>query len=167
MSKVRAFAAGTSVAVMTTALIAHWEGQDLVAKHNTFDPPGITTVCDGVTNYDWPWLKPGMKFTPAQCDAALQKLVPKYRAPLEHCVHNFGKMPKYRQSAMTSASYNLGPGRICKSIAPLLNAGRTQEACDKLTEFESANHKKLPGLVNRREDYIWGERAWCLEERDP
>ena len=56
--------AGGAVAISLCAvLLAHWEGEDRTAKHNYFDPPGVITVCDGVTNYDWPSLKVGEKFT--------------------------------------------------------------------------------------------------------
>jgi lysozyme len=146
-------------------LIPHWEGVDLVALHNRFDPRGVVTVCNGVTNYDWPWLKVGAKFTPAECTAALIKLIPRYTEPLRKCVKGFDDFPPHRIAALTSASYNLGPGTICKSTTVrLLNAGNISGGCNALGNFVKADGKFLSGLFNRRHDKLWGEIAWCLRE---
>lgn len=155
-------AAGAACAAM---LIGHWEGQDLTAKHNAFDPKGVVTVCDGVTNYDWPWLKAGMKFTKEQCSAALTDNVQKYAAPIAKCVPSFSDMPPHRQAALTSFAYNLGPAKICgTSIATNLNAGRIKQACNSMLQYTRAAGKRLQGLVNRRTDSMWGERPWCLRD---
>jgi lysozyme len=154
---------GTAAATLAALLIGHWEGEDPVAKHNAFDPKGVITVCDGVTNYDWPWLKIGMKFTHDQCQKALVDLVPKYAAPIQKCVPGLYAMPPHRQAALISFAYNLGPKRICDStISKYLNAGNVTAACDEMTQYIKANGHALQGLVNRREDPIWGEEPWCL-----
>lgn len=152
---------GAVAATLAALLISHWEGEDLIAKHLPFDRPGVITVCDGVTNYEWPWLKAGMKFTPAQCRKALKAMIPKYAAPLEKCIPGFYDMPPHRQAALISASYNLGPGTICTStIGRNLRAGRVKDACNALLRFDLANGKALRGLQRRRQ----AERAWCLRE---
>lgn len=154
-------AAGLSAAgaACCALLIAHWEGKDLTAKHNSFDPPRVVTVCNGVTNYDWPWLKAGMKFTNEQCATALAENVQKYAAPIAKCVPSFTSMPPHRQAALTSFAYNLGPARICNSsIARDLNAGRVTRACNAMLQYTRAAGKQLTGLVRRRQQ----EHEWCL-----
>lgn len=134
----------------------------MVAKHNSFDPKGVITVCDGVTNYDWPWLKVGMKFTPDDCRRAIIDLVPDYAEPLSKCVKGFETLPPHRQAALISAAYNLGPKTVCNSTAVrLLNRGYVEKGCEALGHFTRANGKVLKGLVNRRYDPKWGEIAWC------
>jgi lysozyme len=89
--------------------------------------------------------------------------MPRYAAPLQACVNNFESMPPHRQAALISFAINLGPSRVCgTSIARDLNAGRIRQACDAMTKYVLANGKRLQGLVNRRNDPVWGERPWCL-----
>jgi lysozyme len=156
---------GAAAAIaLTSALIVHWEGEKLVASHNSFDPPGVVDVCNGVTNYDLPWLKAGMVFTHEDCEALRQRLIPKYRDPLKVCIKGFEVMPVARQAALGSAAYNLGSGTVCKSTAVrLLNDGDTEGGCRALGNFIKANGVVLKGLVNRRQDSTWGEIAWCME----
>jgi lysozyme len=156
---------GAVAATLAALLIGHWEGEDPVAKHNSFDPKGIITVCDGVTNYDWPWLKIGMQFTHKQCQDALVNLIPKYAGPVQKCVPGLYAMPPHRQAALISFAFNLGPKRICDSgISQKLNAGNIAAACEEMTQYIRANGHVLQGLVNRREDPIWGEEPWCMRE---
>ena len=148
---------------LAAVLIPHWEGQDLRAKHNSFDPAGVITVCDGVTNYDWPWLKAGMTFTKEECQKALVDEIPKYAEPIAKCVPDFPTYPPHRWAALVSFSYNLGPARICNGpVGRALNAHDYVAACNLMTQYVRANGVVLPGLKNRRYDPVWGERAWCL-----
>lgn len=148
---------------LSVQMFDHWEGRNYTAIHLPFDPPGVVTVCGGVTNYDIPNLRVGDKFTEAQCRKMIASLIPKYAAPIEKCVHNFTKMPDHRQAALISFVINLGPGKVCgTSIARDLNAGRVTIACNSMTKYINANGKRLQGLVNRREDPVWGEKPWCL-----
>jgi len=157
------YAGGAVAMTLAATLISHWEGEDRTAKHNSFDPPDIITVCDGVTNYDWPSLKVGQTFTHQQCQDALADLIPKYAAPVQKCVPGLYQMPPHRQAALLSFSYNLGPARICNSqIAPLLNAGKDAQACELMKAYVRANGRVLQGLVNRRDDPVRGEEAWCM-----
>lgn len=152
---------------LSIAMFNHWEGRNYTAVHLPFDPPGVITACGGITNQDWPWLKEGMRLTEAQCQKAIAELVPRYAAPVIKCVPNFTTMPEYRQAAIISFVINLGPGKVCgTSIGRDLRAGRTQNACDAMTKYIAANGKRLQGLVNRRTDPVWGERAWCLRNDD-
>lgn len=158
-------AAGLSAAGACCAalLIGHWEGMNTTAKHLPFDPPGVITVCGGITNYDWPWLKPGMKFTEDQCHAALADAAKRYGEMVGKCVPGIGDMPPHRQAALASFAVNLGPAKICgTSIGRDLNAGRITQACNAMVRYVRANGKRLKGLVSRRTDSMWGEQPWCL-----
>ena len=165
--KVAAGVGGLSAAglALSIAMFNHWEGVSYKAEQLPFDPPGVVTVCGGITNHDWPWLKIGMTFTPEQCREAIAKLVPRYAEPLIKCVPSFSTMPPHRQAALVSFAINLGPSRICSSsIGADLEAGRIREACNAMTKYVYADGKILKGLINRRNDPIWGERPWCLRE---
>jgi lysozyme len=155
----RGGAAATVAAIaMATPFVVGWEGVDYVARHFSFDPPGVVTVCNGITNYDLPGLKPGMKFTKGECAELLKKAMPKYAAPIDRCV----KVPitDNTRAALYSASYNLGPGTVCKSsMVRRINAGDTRGGCDALLMYVRANGKFLQGLLNRRH----AERKLCLE----
>jgi lysozyme len=155
-------------AVLAGQLVAHWEGMSTVAKHEKFDPPGVITVCGGITNYDWPWLKPGMKIPEEKCMQELQKLPQRYAVKVaQKCLPDLSTFPPYRQAAIASFAVNLGPDRICgTSIGPDLRAGRVKEACDAMVKYVNANGKYMTGLYRRRTDAMWGERPWCLREDD-
>lgn len=163
--KVAAGGLSAGVIALSVAMFNHWEGRNYTVVHLPFDPPKVYTVCGGITNYDIPDLKLGQKFTEAECNKLIGRLVPKYAAPLQACVDNFTAMPAHRQAALISFAINLGPSRICgTSIARDLNAGRVRQACDAMLKYVLANGKRLQGLVNRRNDPVWGERSWCLRE---
>ena len=153
-------------AALAGVLIAHWEGMNLTAVHLPFDPPGVITVCGGITNYDWPWLKVGMTFTKAQCEEALSKVGERYGAEVAAmCLPDLSTYPPHRQAAVASFAVNLGAGRICNtSIGSDLRAGRVEQACGAMVSYVRANGKFLQGLLNRRTDAMWGERPWCLRE---
>ena len=152
-------------AMLAGVLVGHWEGMNTTAKHLSFDPPGVITVCGGITNYDWPWLKVGMKFTEEECRKALSEAAVRYAEKVVKCVPSLPTMPPHRQAAITSFAVNLGPGKVCgTSIAKDLNAGRVKQACDAMVKYTYANGKFLQGLLNRRTDAMWGERPWCLRE---
>ena len=155
-------------AVLAGQLVAHWEGMSTVAKHEKFDPPGVITVCGGITNYDWPWLKPGMVIPEDKCNQALQDAANRYAVKVaQKCLPNLSTMPPHRQAAIASFAVNLGPGAICgTSIGRDLKAGRIKQACDAMVTRVYANGKYLKGLYNRRTDAMWGERPWCLRNDD-
>ena len=169
VNKKVAGAAGLSAAAaaLVIVFIPQWEGMDTTVRHFSFDPPGVFTVCNGITNLDpdYAHIRPGMKFTEAQCAEAFAKVLPKYVAPIAECIPSFASMPPHRQVAITSASYNLGPQTICRSTAArLLNQGKVDEGCEALGRFVRANGVVLKGLQNRRFDPKWGEIAWCKRD---
>lgn len=167
MAKTTKKVAGLSAAgaVLAGVLVSHWEGMNLVAKHLPFDPPGVITVCGGITTYDWPWLKVGDKYTLAECQTALSTVAERYADKVVLCVPSLPSMPPHRQAAIASFAVNLGPAKVCNtSIGADLNAGRVKSACDAMVKYVNANGKFLQGLYNRRTDAMWGERPWCLRE---
>lgn len=166
MANKKGVAVGLSAAViaLATAGYNHWEGRNYVARRLPFDPPGVITVCGGITTYDIPTLKAGDRFTESECMAMIAKVIPRYAAPVQECIPSFNTMPAHRQAAMILFSINLGPSTACGKVARLLNAGRTKEACNKMSEYVFADGKYLQGLANRRNDPIWGEKTWCLRE---
>lgn len=159
-----------STLALAAVFIPHWESggrMDMTVRQQSIDPPGVYTVCHGITNLDpdYKWIKPGMKFTEKECAAAFAKVLPKYIEPIAQCIPTYYSMPPHRQVALLSFSYNLGPGRICNgSIAREFNAGNVKAACNAMGAYVRANGKVLKGLQNRRFDPKWGEIAWCVRE---
>lgn len=163
-------ALGAGALTLAAVFIPHWESgsrMDTTVRHQSFDPPGVYTVCDGITNLDpdYAYIRPGMKFTEAQCAEAFKKVLPKYIAPVAECIPSYPSMPPHRQVAILSFAYNLGPGRVCNgTIAREFNAGHVKTACNAMGQYVKANGNVLKGLQNRRFDPKWGEIAWCLRE---
>lgn len=155
---------------LAAVFIPHWESggrMDTTVRQQSFDPPGVYTVCDGITNLDadYAYIKPGMVFTKEQCAEAFKKVLPKYYEPIARCIPTYYSMPPHRQVALLSFAYNLGTGRICNSaIAREFNAGHVKAACSLMGQYVRANGKVLKGLQNRRFDPKWGEISWCLKE---
>lgn len=153
---------------LAAVFIPHWESgghMDTTVRHQSFDPRGVYTVCDGITNLDpdYRWIRPGMKFTEAQCAEAFKKVLPKYIDPLAACMPSYYAMPPHRQVALLSGAYNLGPARICNGpVARAFNAGKVAAGCRALGQYVRADGKVLKGLQNRRFDPKWGEIAWCM-----
>lgn len=152
------------LALAASIYIPHWEGTDLVAHHNSFDPKGVITWCNGITNYDDKTVKVGTHFTKEECAQKLTNLLPRYWDPLLACIHV--PMPLHRSNAFLSASVNLGPGRVCKSpMVKYINQGNVTAACNAFKNYTRAAGVVLPGLENRRfKDRMWSERTWCLRE---
>lgn len=168
-------ALGATALALAAVFIPHWESgskMDTTVRQQSFDPPGVYTVCDGITNLDpdYKYIRPGMVFTDAQCAEAFKKVLPKYISPIAKCIPTYYSMPPHRQVAVLSFAYNLGPGAVCGdkrhsgTIAKNFNAGNVTAACNAMGQYVKANGKTLKGLENRRFDKKWGEISWCLRE---
>jgi lysozyme len=145
--------------VIAIPLTKKWEGRNLVAQHFKIDPPGVITVCDGITNYDLPDLKIGDTFTDEQCDALLEEHYLRYAETIDGCVKV--EIPASTRASLYDAAYNLGGGRICQSyIVRKINGGDLEGGCDVLLQYVYANRTFLQGLLNRRRD----ERKLCLSQ---
>jgi lysozyme len=154
---------------LAVVFIPHWESgshMDTTVRHQSFDPPGVLTVCDGITNLDkkFRWIKVGMTFTVKQCGDMFLVALAEYVPPIIKYIPAYLTYPPHRQVAILSFAYNLGPGRIKGSIAREFNAGHVSAGCQLMGHYVTANHKVLPGLKHRRFDPKWGEIAWCLKE---
>ena len=151
MSKIKR---NSALAAAASAFILAGEG----VRQTAYPDPGTGgrpwTICGGHTGPD---VKPGDYRTMAQCRELLRQDAELHANKMERCTTV--ELPDKRYIAFLDFTFNLGPGWYCRSIAPLVNAGRTREACDKLLEFNRAAGIVFPGLTKRRER----ERAYCLE----
>lgn len=151
MSKIKR---NSVLAATACAFIAAGEG----TRQYAYPDPGTRgkpwTICTGHAGED---VKPGDYKTISECRDLLRKDADLHANRMEACTKV--NLPDKRYVAFLDFTYNLGPGHYCRSIAPLVNAGRTREACDKLLEFNRAAGIVMPGLTKRRER----ERAYCLE----
>lgn len=150
MSRLKRNATAGALAV---GLIGGFEG----LRQNAYPDPGTHgkpwTICYGHTGD----VHPGDHMTVADCKSQLVNDLETYADKVETCTHV--PMPDARFVAFVSFAYNLGPGRYCSAIAPLVNNGKTREACDKLLDYDRAAGVVLPGLHSRRQR----ERAFCVE----
>ncbi|MFT4097049.1 MAG: lysozyme [Rhodoblastus sp.] len=147
--KNKALLAGTSVAAaisIATATIQFHEG----TKYKVYrDPVGILTFCTGETRNP----QPGHTYTPAECDALLEKRLLEFNAGLDRCQRQ--PIPTGIRAAWLDTIYNIGVGAFCNSsMARLFNEGRLRESCDALKKFVYARRVWLAGLFARREDMI-------------
>lgn len=117
------------------------------------DVTGIPTICFGETK----GVQMGEHRTLDECKVLLEGRLYEFGAEVDKCTKP--ELPASRKAAMTDFAYNEGSGRYCRNIAPLLNAGRTQEACEHLLLYDKAGGVVFPGLTRRREK----ERNLCME----
>ncbi|HZR77346.1 lysozyme [Bradyrhizobium sp.] len=160
MKKSAKATAGAGAILLALSFLQPWEGLWTTAKVDTIgtgDPP---TVCYGATRAEIPDLKPGDKYTKAQCIALLKKSLPKYWAGIADCIHV--DLPDGAQAALISASYNAGPKAVCRSpMVERMNAGDLFGGCDAFSGwYVRAKGRVVQGLVNRRN----AEKALCLHK---
>lgn len=168
----RTFQAGAAVLALAATFVGGWEGYDPVAKHHSFDPPGVITIGNGITTFDMPGLKAGMKCgKDVDCKAKFTEAMGRYDTMLMK--HITTPLPPHRHVALISLTYNLGPGNIAKMAQPpgpkngyakviwYINHGQTRKGCDAILKWTgSHNNLAHKGLVNRRK----AEREWCLRD---
>ena len=149
-----------AIIALTIPLLVSFEGFRSVAVHERIDPPGVYTVCFGRTNYDDPKIRPGVRYTKAECETFVSAdLEEKYLPEVNRCIHV--PLPPHRGAAVLDFTYNLGGGALCKSsVARKLNAGDVRGGCNAMLLYDRANGRQLPGLARRRR----AERALCLME---
>jgi len=129
--------------------VARWEGLRLEAYR---DLVGIWTVCYGETK----GVRPGDRYTRAECEAMLAREILDYRRGLHVYFLPQTKaalLPAARDLAFVSLAYNAGIAGAGKSTAARrLNAGQVAAACEALTWWNKAGGKVVRGLVRRRAD---------------
>lgn len=146
---------GASALAIAGTMIPPFEG---VKYAPYYDVAGVLTVCYGHTGSD---IKPGKKYSDAECRALLQKDLVPFAKSVERSV----KVPvsEYQKAALITFSYNVGVSAFERSaLLRHLNAGNYQAACDGLRQWVYAGGKKWKGLMNRREVEhevcTWGEK---------
>lgn len=143
-------------AAWLTVCIALCSGAEGIRQtaYQDVSPARNWTICFGETRN----VVKGEKKTVEECKTMLEGRLLEFASGVERCTTV--TLPPARKAAMVDFAYNVGTGNYCKYIAPRLNAGRTQEACDHLLHFSTAGGVTFPGLVRRREE----ERKLCMEE---
>jgi lysozyme len=136
----------SAVALATTVLIQPWEGRKLFSYRDVI---GVWTACDGETR----GIRPGMKFTNAQCDdMTARRVAADFYQPLVACIPGFTGMPVSLQASFISGAYNHGAPSMCRSTARhLAMRGDYRGACIAATAFNKAGGRIWDGLVKRRE----------------
>ncbi|MCB1393235.1 lysozyme [Nitrobacter sp.] len=150
-------AGGLTAATLAAAaaFITPWEGVRTLAYR---DPVGIWTVCIGETE----GVKPGDRYTAAQCTDMLKKKLPRYWNEIAACMgpELVDRQTEQRKVAFISFAYNVGSGAFCRStLLRKLRAGDVRGACNELPRWDKAGGQSLRGLTRRRK----AERELCLE----
>ncbi|MBB3743745.1 lysozyme [Rhizobium sp. BK591] len=146
-------AAITLAGAMAIQTVGGFEGLKLYAYR---DVVGIWTACYGETQ----GIKPGMKFSKADCDNMLIDSLVEHEAGMRACLKAPDALPIQTYVAGVSLTYNIGTGGFCGStVVRKLNAGDIRGACDAFLMWDKAKGRKIAGLTKRRE----AERALCLK----
>jgi GH24 family phage-related lysozyme (muramidase) len=140
-----------AVILATDTLIKPWEGLVLKSHWDSFS--NRWDICYGDTLINGKPVTAGMSFTPAECDAILEKRVYNdYYLPLTKQIKGFKSFPTSVQAAQISGAYNFGVGGMVNSTAArLAAAGRYRQACEAQTAWNKAGGHIVGGLVKRRE----------------
>lgn len=155
---------GTVAGVILGTVLTGLEGVRLKAYPDPATGGKPWTICMGRAY----GVHPGMVQTLAQCKADLYAMLPEYIGPLEKCIKV--PVPDKRLIALTSLSWNIGPGKVCglkgrkqPSVADLLNAGKWMQGCEAFFRYEYAAGIYFPGLHKRR----LKEVALCVQPISP
>lgn len=140
---------------LAVPFIGEWEGLRLVAYK---DVVGVWTVCFGETK----GVRPGDRYTVAECEAILAREILSYRQGL----HRYftpstlsDRLPAKRDVAYVSLAYNVGVSRAGTATATKrLNAGDVPGGCEALTWYNKAGGRVWRGLVRRRS----AEKVFCM-----
>ncbi|ESZ63525.1 glycoside hydrolase [Mesorhizobium sp. C120A] len=150
-----------AVQLAVDAAIMPWEGLVLTSHWDRYS--NRWDICHGDTLIDGKPVKPGMRFTAAQChDLLIERVTRDYYVPLTKCIAGFDTKPISLQAALISGAYNFGVGSrekrsgLCGSrAADFTRSGDYYTACLAQTAFNKAGKGKqrqvVKGLVLRRE----------------
>lgn len=146
-----------AVILATDKLILPWEGMVLTSHWDRFAK--IYDICAGITKIDGKPIRPGMKFTRAECEAITRKQIyHDYYLPLVRGVPGYTAFPVGVQAAMLSGAYNFGVGSL-KSKNGMAGStatrwhmqGEYRKGCEAQTAFNKSGSIVVDGLVKRRE----------------
>lgn len=141
-----------AVGAAACVFVGGWEGVQTVAYPDPATRGHPWTICYGETS----GVKKGDRRSIEECRAGLAKGLDHYGDQMERCLAV--PISDDQWIAFVSFSWNLGPGRFCSKIAPLVNTGRMKDACDKLLDYDRAAGIRMRGLTRRRE----AEHELCM-----
>jgi lysozyme len=119
------------------------------------DIGGVLTYCDGATES----AQAGKVYTPAECDAQLDRDLERHAAGIAKCVP-MDRLTDGQKVAFVDAAYNIGVQAFCESsMAHKANAGDMVGACNALLLWNRAGGREVAGLTKRRER----ERELCMK----
>ena len=145
---------GGTVIALLVGLVGGFEGIRLTAYPDPATGGEPWTVCYGHTE----GVRPGDRFTLAECKELLREDLGVYASGIEQCVRV--PLPDERWVALVSFAYNVGIKAACgSSVVRLINAGRTRDGCNALLRWNRAAGIVFPGLTKRRQR----EQALCLD----
>jgi lysozyme len=150
----RALAAivGTAAAAALLAFTPVQEGRVLKTYR---DLGGVLTYCDGATEN----AQAGRTYTPAECDAQLDRDLERHAAGIAKCVP-MERLTDGQKIAFVDAAFNIGVPAFCgSSMARRANAGDMPGACDALLLWNKVGGREVAGLTKRRQR----ERELCLK----
>lgn len=139
-------------------------GLDLLKRSEGFRPQVYRDACGLASiGYGHRLLDPkAFPFGLSEPEAA--KLLATDLAEAERAVARLVKVPlsQGQFDALVDFVYNLGAGRLATStLLRMLNAGRYQDACEHLLQWDHAGGRELAGLKARRqaEVELWNQPA--------
>lgn len=140
-------------AVAATLLLAFTPAQEGRVLKTYRDIGGVLTYCDGATEN----AQAGKTYTPAECDAQLDRDLERHAAGIAKCVP-MDRLTDGQRVAFVDVAYNIGVSAFCSSsMARRANAGDMIGACDALLLWNRAGGREVAGLTRRRER----ERELC------
>lgn len=141
---------GAAAAALLLAFTPAQEGRVLTTYR---DLGGVLTYCDGATESAM-W---GATYTPAQCNAQLDRDLERHAAGIAKCVP-LDRMTDGQKVAFVDAAFNIGVPAFCgSSMARRANAGDMAGACDALLLWNRVAGREVTGLTARRQR----ERELC------
>jgi len=119
------------------------------------DIGGVLTYCDGATEN----ARAGRIYTPAECDAQLDRDLERHAAGIAKCVP-MDRLTDGQKVAFVDAAFNIGVPAFCgSSMARRTNAGDMVGACDALLLWNKVGGREVAGLTKRRQR----ERELCVK----
>lgn len=157
---------GRKVAVAPSAdghvQVRHLSGRQYLDAY--LDVIGVATACDGLTrNPDGSPIRPGQRFTEAQCSAMLEDELVDSATRVMACTPGLEGHDGPKVASVLLA-HNVGWPAFCRSsISRLFNAHAYTAACNRFPLYNKAGGRVLRGLVLRRER----EKYICLTGKLP
>ena len=153
MTRRAAGVAGIVGAVAAVALLVFTPAQEGRVLTTYRDIGGVLTYCDGATEN----AQAGRIYTPAECDAQLDRDLERHAAGIARCVP-MDRLTDGQKVAFVDVAFNIGVSAFCgSSMARKAAAGDMVGACDALLLWNRAGGREVAGLTKRRQR----ERELC------